>query len=48
MLCVCVCVCVSGYGARYYGYLYSEVFAADLFEKFRREKSIIDSPIGEL
>lgn len=36
----------GGYSARYYGYLYSEVFAADLFAKFRNETSIIDSPIG--
>ncbi|MBD3231146.1 hypothetical protein GF322_00635 [Candidatus Dependentiae bacterium] len=35
-----------GYGARYYGYMWSKVFALDLFEKVKK-KGLLNSEIGQ-
>lgn len=37
---------LMGYGPKYYGYLWSEVFAADLFEKIK-EHGLLNNEIGE-
>ncbi|MES2198692.1 MAG: M3 family metallopeptidase [Chlamydiota bacterium] len=37
---------LSGYGAKYYGYMWSKVFALDLFA-FIKERGLLDPKIGE-
>ena len=36
---------MGGYDASYYGYMYSQVFSADLFQKFK-EGGLMNSEIG--
>jgi Zn-dependent oligopeptidase len=38
---------MGGYDAQYYGYLYSLVFSADLFEQFELRPSIVDADLGQ-
>ncbi|HEX2978381.1 MAG TPA: M3 family metallopeptidase [Candidatus Babeliales bacterium] len=37
---------LTGYGARYYGYLWSKVFALDLFN-YIKERGLLDSEVGK-
>jgi thimet oligopeptidase len=38
---------LMGYGARYYGYLWSKVFALDMFNQIKAENGLLDPKVGE-
>lgn len=38
---------MGGYDASYYGYLYSEVFSADMFDAFKRSGSVFNKDVGQ-